>query len=89
MKFIRKTLKGEGIIGQVLYGVADILPFPNLLNVYRSVAKDKPYLSKVEVIREVVFRIDVIRFLVGATLAYLIVTGKITIETAKDILTLF
>lgn len=89
MKFIKNTLKGKGVVGQLIYGVADLLPFPNVLNVYRAVVKERPYLSRVEVAIEVVGRLDIVRFIPALILAYFIATGKITVETAKDILTLF
>ena len=89
MKLIKNILQGKNIAGQILYGIADIMPFPNLLNVYRSVIKDRPYLSKWEVTMEVVGRIDIVRFAVAVVLAYLIVSGKLTTQTATEILALF
>lgn len=81
LSFFKRLLKGDNLIGQILYGVVDILPFPNLLNIPRAILKDRPEVRTVELLSETFRKMDGIRFIVGAVLSFLILRGHLSLET--------
>lgn len=79
-----RTLLGKNKAGQVLHGVLDILPFPNLINPLRASVAENPNRSILETIQRSYTKIDAIRLIVALALSYLIVSGKLTAEEAQQ-----
>ena len=81
-----RTLTGKNKAGEVLHGVIDALPVPNLLNPLRAAAADPANDTTAEILTGAMGKVDKVRFLVGMSISYGLVTGRITFETAKQLL---
>jgi hypothetical protein len=79
-KFIRDLITGKSKAGQVLFGVVDILPFPNVLNIVRATLGETPNADAGHIVRSIIRKTDLLRFGVGLVLSYLFVSGKLTAE---------
>jgi len=79
-KFLRDLITGKSKAGQVLFGVVDILPFPNVLNIVRATMSETPNADAGFIVRSVIRKTDLLRFGVGLVLSYLFVSGKLTAE---------
>ena len=87
--FFGKLITGKSKLGQVLYGVVDVLPFPNLLNPLRAALTDPKNRTVGDIIHAAYTKTDLIRLLVALVCSWAIVTGKITPELAQQILDIF
>jgi hypothetical protein len=83
---VGRTLTGKNKAGEVLHGVVDALPVPNLLNPLRAAAADPENDTTAEILTGAMGKVDKVRFLVGMSISYGLVTGRITFETAKQVL---
>jgi hypothetical protein len=79
--FLKRLIRGENLVGQILYGVVDALPLPNILNIPRAILKSRPQIETRDLLLETLRKLDVVRFAVGAVLSYLIITGRLTFES--------
>jgi hypothetical protein len=86
MKFLKNLLTGDNKAGQILYGVVDILPFPNVLNIVRAAIKSNPRATASDIAVSVVRKVDWLRLGVGLILSYLYVTGNLTMENVKGVM---
>ena len=84
--WLGKLVTGKSKAGQILYGVVDVLPFPNLLNPLRSALTDPKNQSIGDVVHAAYSKTDLIRLIVALLCSWAIVTGKITAETAQQVL---
>ena len=83
---VGRTLTGKNKAGEVLHGVIDALPVPNLLNPLRAAAADPENDTTAEILSGAMGKVDKVRFLVGICISYGLITGRITFETAKQLL---
>jgi hypothetical protein len=83
---LRKFIQGKNKIGQVFYGIVDSLPVPNLLNPLRAAIDEKPLSSKADIISHAAKKVDKTRLIVSALTAYLVISGKLTLENANAVL---
>lgn len=88
MKAIKSLLKGKKLIPQIVFGVVDALPFPNLLNPVRSAIKQNPDATLGQVAVLVARKTDPLRLCVALVFSYLIVSGKMTFETLSGVVKL-
>lgn len=79
--FLKRLIRGENLVGQILYGVIDALPLPNVLNIPRAILKAKPQIDSRDLLLETLRKLDGLRFVVGAVLSYLILSGRLSFET--------
>jgi len=78
---IDRFLTGKTKSGQVLYGIVDSLPVPNLLNIYRASVNEMPNATDGERLKDIFLnRMDLLRFAISVTVSYLIITGKVSLE---------
>ena len=81
-----RTILGKNKAGQVVHGIVDILPFPNLFNPLRAAYAENPDRKLTETISRAYTKVDLIRLLTALGLSYLIVSGKLSLEEAQAIL---
>ena len=87
--WLGKLITGKSKLGQVIYGVVDVLPFPNLLNPLRAALVDPKNKTVGDIIHAAYSKTDLIRLLVALACSWAIVSGKLTAETAQQILDIF
>jgi hypothetical protein len=87
-KKIKRFLQGKTKAGQVFHGVIDALPFPNILTPVRAVLNEVPDAKLSDIAKRSFDKMDKIRLAVGLTISFLIISGKITPETAEQIIDL-
>ena len=87
--FLGKLITGKSKFGQVVYGVVDVLPFPNLLNPLRAALTDPKNKSVGDIVHAAYSKTDLIRLLVALVCSWAIVSGKITPDVAHQILDIF
>jgi len=83
---LTRFLQGKTKAGQVAYGIIDALPMFNPLNIARAVLNENPKPTGVEFVRSVGRKVDPIRLVVSIAVTYFIVTGKLTAETASELI---
>ena len=88
MTALKSLLKGKKIIPQIVYGIVDALPFPNLLNPVRSAIKHNPDATLGQVAVLVARKTDPLRLAVALIFSYLIVSGKMTYQTLAGVVDL-
>jgi len=81
-----RTLTGKNTAGEVMHGVIDALPVPNLLNPLRAAAANPVNETTGEILVDAMGKVDKVRFLVGICISYGLITERITFETAKQLL---
>jgi hypothetical protein len=81
---LKRFLTGKTRLGQVVYGVVDALPIPNLLNIPRAVLGANPQATSRELLNESWAKIDKVRLAVGVFVSYLILSGNMTIDKAGE-----
>lgn len=81
-----RTILGKNKSGQVLHGIVDILPFPNLLNPLRAAYAENPDRKIGETISRAYTKVDLLRLLTALGLSYLVVSGKLNLEEAQALL---
>lgn len=86
---IIRTLTGKNAVGKMIYSVIDVLPIPNIHEVFKRVQKEKPDLSLPQMGVETFKRLDPLRTIAGGVVAYLLVTGKISAEQVFEFLNYF
>ena len=82
---VGRTLTGKNKVGEVMHGVIDALPVPNLLNPLRAAASNPENDTTGEILVDAMGKVDKVRFLVGICVSYGLVTGKLTFETAGQL----
>jgi hypothetical protein len=85
---LRRFLQGKTKAGQTVYGIIDALPVFNPLNIARAVLNDTPNPTAREFARGFASKIDPIRLVVSVAVTYFIVTGKLTAQTAGELIEL-
>lgn len=83
-RFFKKVAKGEGIAGKIVFGVLDVIPFPNVHEIVKSVLKD-PEVSFGDGARMFAAKIDWARTIIGVALVVAFVMGWISIADLKAI----
>lgn len=82
-QFFKNILTGKNKAGEVLFAVADVLPFPNVLNIVRAAVKANPNATAGEIVKDTLYKIDWLRLCVGVVLSYLYFTGQLTAENIQ------
>jgi len=86
MKLLRAIIAGRNTFGQVLYGVLDALPIPNLLNPARAALKQRPNSTASELLFATIAKTDPWRLVVGVVVSWAILTGRLTWEAIDTFL---
>jgi len=85
---IGRTLVGDNTAGRILHGVLDILPIPQVHDTIATAIKDgsKRNSSSQEIAGEVVRTIDYTKLIIGIIGMYLLISGKINLDSVTAIL---
>lgn len=84
MSKLKRFLTGKSKAGQVVYGIVDALPIPNLLNPVRAVLGVNPHATGAEILNVTWGKIDKVRLAVGVFVSYLILSGNMSVEKANE-----
>ena len=88
MSKLKRLLQGKTKTGQVLYGIVDILPIPNVLNLVRAAMADEPEAKPVRIAQLAWCKVDKVRMAVALVAAYLVVSGNLDTAKAAELATL-
>lgn len=83
-RFIKKVAKGENIVGKVVFGALDVIPFPNVHEIVKSVLKDDE-VSFGDGAKMFAQKIDWTRTIIGILLVVAVIQGWISAEQLKEI----
>lgn len=83
-----RTLTGANKTGKIIHGVLDIVPLPNFHEIIKKSIKINPNQSVKDISKDVFFRIDWIRTLIGIFIAVGIIKGWFTAEQIQTIINL-
>lgn len=86
MSRFRQFLTGKTRLGQIVYGIVDALPVPNLLNPLRATLDRTPNARISELASVTWGKIDKIRLAIGVLVSWLILSGRATPETIDRLL---
>lgn len=89
MNLLKRILTGKNLVGQLLYGVIDALPIPNVLNPIRAALKATPNATGGDIARLVASKTDWPRLAVALVVSYLIISGRLTLEALTKALDTF
>lgn len=81
LNFIKRLIAGQNVLGEALFAIVDVLPFPNVLNIPRAILKARPDIETRDLLLETIRKTDTVRLLLGVALSYLILSGRLSFET--------
>lgn len=85
---IGRTLVGDNTAGRILHGVLDVLPIPQVHETIATAIKDgaKRNASSREIAGEVVRTTDYTKLIIGIIGMYLLMSGKLDLQSVTAIL---
>jgi hypothetical protein len=82
---LKRLIQGKTKLGQVIYGIVDILPFPNVLNLVRASIDQEPNAGAGRIAQITWGKIDKFRLAVSLIALYLVASGQLEIEKAREL----
>jgi len=86
MNRFKRFLTGKTRTGQVVYGIVDALPIPNLLNPIRAVIGQSHSAGAKDILAGALAKTDKIRLAISVVVSYLILSGRVSVETINELI---
>ena len=81
---LKRFISGKTKLGQVIYGIVDVLPFPNVLNLVRAAIDAEPTAGAGRIASATLAKIDWLRMMVALLSAYLVLSGRVDTQSAGE-----
>lgn len=83
-----RTITGQNKTGKLIHGILDVVPLPNIHEVLKKSIKTNPNQNIKDISKDVFFRIDWTRTLIGIFIAVGIIKGWFTADQIQTIINL-